>query len=284
MDGSSATVVLSWDWQDLLTALGFMIGIISAVITAYGYIDQRRSSKDLKPVVEMAKLKIDWDLSQEKIKDSQHKIKNLEDQLNKQIPALARIAFLKNQAEFLSEAIGKSYSEWKKIEQELRGTQSEIQDDKSIESVILDLIPEYDKQKKRNALKDRITILGIMLVFFNNILPNMSETFNLGHIVYDITKPGQIIAAILLLITIIQLYTIDKEYQKMMNKYASTLFYSSVLAVLLSIGIIAFLLFLSGNWEFGLVIGILEFVLVGYLYYLYTKGELDRYIQTIKGR
>jgi hypothetical protein len=280
MDAISA--FSSWSWQDQVTAIGIIATIISAIITIFSYLDQRRSSKNIKPLIESEKLKLDWDISQEKLKDSQDKLKNVEDQLNTKIPALARIFFLKNQAEFLSDAIGRSYSELKKIEKELNSTQSEIVIDKSIETAILDLIPEYDRQKKRNALKDRITILGIALVFFNNILPNIAETLYLSRAVYLITQPGQIVAAILLLGTIFQLYTMDKEYQKTINKYASTLFYSSVLAFLLFIGLLMILFLGMHEWELGILLGIFELTMVILLYYLYTKGELDNFIRLFK--
>src|SRR4051794_32863338 len=156
-------------WQDWTALAGFAFGIISII----AYIDQRRSAKGQADIIEFVKRNVDKDISDETIKQLQAQREAMERQVNEHVPALARAAVLKEQAEAHASAVSQHYLEWTRIQRELQESPSGGNLDPAVEKIIIDrLVPKYERQVALDKARNRVTVLSVALALTGSIIPN----------------------------------------------------------------------------------------------------------------
>lgn len=159
-------------WQDIATVFGILFGIISTI----GYIEQRRSSKDQAALIEFARLNVDKDITKESIKSLQNREADMQQQITKSIPVLARVAVLKEQRQGHAEAISTHYQQWRKIEKELNDTDTAIQIEPEIEKQIIDrILPKYEREYAIKRQRNRITAYSVAMALVNSLLPDPTD-------------------------------------------------------------------------------------------------------------
>jgi len=82
-------------WQDWAAAVGIIFGII----TLLAYLDQRRANKKQNTLIEFVKRHVDKEVTEETIRKLDAQREALQRQVREHIPALARSAVLREQAE-----------------------------------------------------------------------------------------------------------------------------------------------------------------------------------------
>lgn len=189
-------LVLNLKWQDWLTIGGFLFGIVTLI----AYIEQRRSTKGTAKLIKWAELNVDKTVSEEEIKKLLAQKSAMESQITQNIPALARVAVLKEQAELHRTAIAEHFSAWQKLISEL-GSAAPIPGlDPQIQTAILDrIVPRFEREQEINRLRTRITVLSVGVAAASTVLP-----FGLGGILAIILTPALASAAL-------RLYALSEE-------------------------------------------------------------------------
>src|SRR5687767_6977247 len=82
-------------WQDWLTIGGFFFGLV----TLLAYIEQRRSTKDASKIAQWAERNLDKAISENEIKNLLVQKAAMQEEISQNIPALARMAVIREQAE-----------------------------------------------------------------------------------------------------------------------------------------------------------------------------------------
>lgn len=174
-------------WQDWLTIGGFLFGIV----TLLAYVEQRRSVKDAAKLAKWAELNLDKSISEKEIEDLLAQKTEMENQITKNIPALARMAVLKEQAELHCRAIAEHYSAWEKLSSELASAAPVPGLEPHIQSAILDrIVPRFLQEQEISRLRTRITVLSVGMAATSAILP-----FGLGSMLAICLAPALISAA-----------------------------------------------------------------------------------------
>ena len=245
-----ATQLSSLKWQDYATIASILFG----VVTLFAYIDQRRSSKGYEAILDIAKRNLDYEISQDKIKESREAIQKLDEHRNeltklvkREIPSLARAAALREQAKVLSDSTAKNYSQWKKVTNELKEIPSEATIDQSVlDEVSSILVPEYERRTSKDTLRDQITIFSIGVVLLNNFLSNIFQIFRMPT---EIIEIGNIFLAIFLASIGIRFFKLSfdgREVQKL--RHQLYLFaYGSILAMGIIFSVIGLIATASGT-------------------------------------
>lgn len=154
-------------WQDWATA----IGIIFGVVTLIAYLDQRRSNKHQNKLIEFVSRHLDKDISEETIENLKKQQKEMQRQVQENLPALARAAVLKEQAELHASALAYHYNEWSKINTELENSPTQGKLDREIENIITDRIsPKYEQKWALDEVRNRITILSATMALTSTFL------------------------------------------------------------------------------------------------------------------
>jgi hypothetical protein len=188
--------VANLQWRDWLTIGGFLFGIVTLI----AYIEQRRSTKDAAKLIKWAELNLDKTISEEEIKKLLAQKSAMEDQIAQNIPALARIAVLKEQAELHRTAIAEHFSAWEKLTSELGSAVPIPGLEPQIQTAILDrIVPRFEREQEVNRLRTRITVLSVGVAAASTVLP-----FGLGSVLGVILAPALISAAL-------RLYALSEE-------------------------------------------------------------------------
>ncbi|MCI5157786.1 MAG: hypothetical protein D3906_04970 [Candidatus Electrothrix sp. AUS1_2] len=164
---SLTSFVASLTWQDWATAVGILFGIV----TLLAYLDQKRAAKKQKSLMDFVNRHLDKDISEETIQQLKAQQVEMQEQVRLHIPALARAAVLKEQANSHAQAITYHYKEWKKVNSELESSPSQGAIDPDIESIIIDRIsPRYEKQWELDTLRNRITAFSVAIALSSTFL------------------------------------------------------------------------------------------------------------------
>ncbi|MFQ6404513.1 hypothetical protein ACIDE9_07065 [Methylophilus sp. 'Pure River'] len=180
--------VLGLEWKDWLTIGGFIFGIVTLI----AYIEQRRSAKGTAALTKWAELNLDKTISEQEIKRLLAQKSEMEEQITKNIPSLARVAVIKEQAELHRQALAQHFSTWQKLTAELESSVPVPGLDPKIQNVILDqIIPRFQQEQEINKLRSRITVLSVSIAAASAVLP-----FGLGSMLAIMFAPALISAAI----------------------------------------------------------------------------------------
>lgn len=153
---------VSIPWRDLVGAIGLFFGAISF----RAYLDQRRENKNSKSLLDFVNRHVDKDISEDALKDLKDKLAEMEKQVDRELPILARRAVLKEQAEVHAKAISRHYRELKAIDSELRTEYCSDQIDDKIREKIVDRIsPRYEKEWELNELRNKIAAICVLVAF-----------------------------------------------------------------------------------------------------------------------
>lgn len=176
------------EWKDWLTIGGFIFGIVTLV----AYIEQRRSAKGTAALTKWAELNLDKTISEQAIKELLAQKSAMEEQISKNIPELARVAVVKEQAELHRQAIAQHFSAWQELTAELGSSAPVPGLDPQIQNAILDqIIPRFQKEQEINKLRSRITVLSVGVAAASAVLP-----FGLGSMLAVVFAPALVSAAI----------------------------------------------------------------------------------------
>ncbi len=238
--------------QDIVTIIGLITGIIGVI----AYLEQRSISKDQKDIHEYVRLNLDYSITQKSLEELVNRHQKTEEDLGK-IPVIARISILKEQANILSGLVAKYYSEWKSISDELKALPQKAEIDPFIERTIIDkVVPDYEKRRKRETLKDRITVLSIGLAFSKSVLP--SETNLIIGLALAVPLASYAIQ-------FIKVSAEDRELQNILKIIEATIYFGipsiGLLLIILSIGIIT-LSDSYDNWPFASFVGLIGFIVI----------------------
>jgi hypothetical protein len=232
--GAAATVHNLWNaiqglkWQDWATLISICFGIVSLI----GYIDQRRTARGQNSITAFAERHVQKDISEEAIAKLQEQRVAMEQDVKLNIPALARTAVLKEQAEMHARAIGQHYVEWKQIQSEtVSPTGGKL--DPELEKMIVDrLLPSFERQVALDRLRNRVTVLSVALALVGNALP------------YPLNTLASILLAFPLGGTLVQFYkatTTDAEAKRTADLVRLSFIFAYMAAMLLFAGGTAFL-------------------------------------------
>lgn len=178
---------LGLKWQDWLTIGGFLFGIVTLI----AFIEQRRSSGETAKLAKWAELNLDKSISEKEIKELLERKAEMEIQITQSIPALARLAVLKEQMELHRKAISEHFSAWSELSKELGTTTTVPGLEQHIQDAIVDrIIPRFQQEQEIGRLRTRITVLSVGVAVASAMLP-----FGLGSILAIFLAPALISAA-----------------------------------------------------------------------------------------
>ncbi len=210
-------------WQDWST----IISLIIAVFSLKAYFQQKKSSKEQSAIIDFVNRNLDKDISGEKLSKLHDKCSILESQIKDDLPNLARIAVLKEQADFNAKAIAHHYNEWNQIVNELKNHPIEFKIDKEIEKTIIDKIIPKDQL---NQIQYKILILCIALI----IIPQL--------LFYPLSLLSKVLFVTIIVCETINYYKLKRVSKNFINYVASFILASfyGMIALLFFIGILKY--------------------------------------------
>ena len=154
----------NFSWQDLLTIAGFMLGVVSLI----AYIEQRKSANSQKALLVLAERQVDREVTQQTVDALHEQRLKIEHDISVRIPALARAAVLREQAEMHARMTSEHFVAWRRLTSQIGEQVANI--DSSIKAVVLDrLLPEYDRREKQERQRVRLTILSVALAIVTSL-------------------------------------------------------------------------------------------------------------------
>jgi len=228
-------------WQDWVALAGFLFGLISLI----AYLDQRRSAKRTAKISEWAERNLDKSVSEEQIKQLLGQKAAMEEQITRNVPALARTAVLQEQAELHAKAIADHFASWKSLTEEL-GSRSPVPGlDPGLQQVILDrIVPRFQRQEQQERLRTRVTVLSVGLAISSAILP------------FPLSSALPILLGIPLLSAAVRLLALNIEDEERAFKAIRTWVHLAYFAVALASAGFAWVMFTSeGVTRTGFVLG-----------------------------
>lgn len=161
-------------WKDWATIVGVLFGVVSMI----AYFDQRRSAKQNADISEFLRRHVSKDISEETIERLNAQRRAMEDQVNNNIPKLARRAVLREQEKVHADAVAKHFTEWQKLQEELKSDAADGGVDPAIEKIIVDrLLPQYERATQVDQLRTRTTILSVAVAIAGVALPGVLSWF-----------------------------------------------------------------------------------------------------------
>jgi len=155
------------------------------------FIEQRRSSGEAAKLAKWAELNLDKTISEKEINELLETKAEMEIQITQSIPALARLAVLKEQIELHRKAIAEHFSAWSELSKELETAPSVPGLERHIQDAIVDrIIPRFQQEQEIGRLRTRITVLSVGTAAASAMLP-----FGLGSILAIFLAPALISAA-----------------------------------------------------------------------------------------
>jgi len=253
-------------WQDMTALVGVIFGLISTI----AYWEQRRSAKAQEAIAEFARRNVDKKVSIEEIQKLDEQKALMKRQVLEEIPRLARVSVLKEQAEIHSHAISEHYKQWQVVTQELGESFSVGKIDQSIESVILDrLLPHYEFDRKQQILRDRITVLSVAMVISGRVFPDPLDVML------------QITLGLFLAITILRLIG-GRARSNREIEFIKTILLSLYIGVFILIGGFGILLFSVGSvTDLGKILRPIMIIisLSGLMGAKWYYGNLDKWLK-----
>lgn len=260
--------LLKFGWQDWLTVGGFLFGIVTLI----AYIEQRRSTKGAAKIIKWVELNLDKSISEEEIKRLLAQKSVMEEQIEKNIPALARVAVLKEQAELHREAIAVHFSAWQKLTSEIESADPVPGLDEQIQNAILDrIVPRYEREQEVKKLRTRITVLSIAAATTSTMLP-----FGLGSILAIMLAPA-------LISTALRLYALSEERNEVYKSLRPWFHFVYGVFAFIVIGFGVLLFSLGDVKELGIVLAYLAcgFGIVLILSYPWLRSRIDKWIASL---
>jgi hypothetical protein len=252
-------------WQDWMTIGGFLFGLVTLI----AYVEQRRSNKSAAKIAQWVERNLDKDISEEEIKKLLAQRAAMQEEISRNIPALARMAVIREQVELHRKATAEHFAAWQALSAELASPTTLPGVDPQIQSVILDRItPQFERQQEVDRLKTRITILSVGVAAASTVLP-----FGLGSVLALIVSPALLSAAV-------RLYALT-ESSDVAYKSLRPLTHAAYLGLALAAGGFGVLLLLVGNvTQIGIY---MAWILVGIgvvalLAYVWLRVPLDQWL------
>jgi hypothetical protein len=177
---------VSW-WQDptllaIIAIIGFafgFVGVIGAVVTALAYRGQQRTEHAFDEILTRATRDWKGEYTEQQIKTMTKEVKNLTDQIQREIPLEARRVFLLEQANVLGQTISELYSQYGLVLTTLGTTRSEDLNPTLSSEIERDIMPAYLRARRRRRLV--IAIVAVLVVATVLVLLNPLGTFVLGR-------------------------------------------------------------------------------------------------------
>jgi hypothetical protein len=155
-------------WQDWVAIGSFTF----SVVTIIAYVDQRRSTKRTALLSRWAELNLDKTLSEEQINTLTEQKAIMEEQVSLKIPALARLAVLREEAQLHERAVAEHFIAWQAARNHLESETVELGIDPQIQQAISDhILPRYIRLERRDRLRTRVTVLSVALAAFSAVMP-----------------------------------------------------------------------------------------------------------------
>lgn len=255
-------------WQDWVAAIGFIFGVISFI----AYWEQKRATKQQEKFFEFAKRHVDKDITEEQLKMLLIQKATMESQITQQIPLLARLAVLKEQAELHVNAIVGHYSQWKNIADEIASRENVSPIDPKIEAFILDkILPQYELRRYQETIRTRVTVLSISMALASSILPFLVKDL----VVYMLAIP--------LVSSLLKLFSMQEDFSHYLPwiRRAIYLIYLGVIITASVLGSI--ILFGSFQLESVKSLGIVAWTFAGILLILspLSKKAIDIFLNSL---
>jgi len=263
-------LVIVFRWQDWLTIVGFLFGIV----TLLAFIEQRRSARGTVKLVKWAELNLDKTISEEEIKQLLAQKSAMEDQIAKNIPALARVAVLKEQAELHRGAIAVHYSAWQKLTSEIESATPVPGLDPQIQNVILDrIVPRFEREQEAIKLRTRLTVLSVSTAAIATMFP-----FGLGSVFAMILSP-------VLISTALKLYALNEERNAAYNSIRLWTHIAYFVCAIFIIGFGALLLYSAENNSTAGLIGRIAcgVGIVLMIAYYFVRSTIDKWLAAMLG-
>jgi len=152
--------------------IGWVFGIISTILTIKNSVDQRKREKAYSLLLEQASLDWEGKYTKEQINELKKQFNNLHNQIESEIPKLAKRILLESQAENLKDSISTQYHQLIEISDKLKDKPALANLPSSIKKDIEnEIIPYHIKKQKKNRTSQIFIIIILVLL----ILPFISE-------------------------------------------------------------------------------------------------------------
>ena len=173
MDASNSLmeIIQTLPWTNILAGLGVLFGII----TLLGYIDQKRSNRELKTVITYLQRELDRDITEEEINKLKNKKDELESEVKEKIPKAGKIAILQDQSEYYQSVISDNFKSFEGIQTKLNqlGANDPANElSPSMKNFILNEIsPKYRLKNIKNKVVEKIFVLFALIFVAGTIMP-----------------------------------------------------------------------------------------------------------------
>lgn len=160
--------VAALTWRDWATVVSVLFG----VITLLAFLEQRRSLGQQADLIQFVRRHVSRDISEDAIRNLEKQRAAMQVQVAQHIPALARAAVLREQADAHAVAVSQHFIEWQRIQGILGTKSSGSALDPAIEAIVVDrLVPRYERQATQDRLRNRITVFSVALALVSALLP-----------------------------------------------------------------------------------------------------------------
>ena len=155
-------------WQDLLTVASVLFGVVSLI----GYFEQRKAARQQASLARFAQLNVDKAVTEEDLEALEGRRASMEAEVLESIPGLARQAVLRQQVAEHSKAASEHFRQLRLLEDELGDAHESSGLDQAIRAEIVDrLLPEYERQRNLDELRNRITVFSVSIALAGTIAP-----------------------------------------------------------------------------------------------------------------
>jgi hypothetical protein len=191
-------------WQDWVAVVGFAFGVVGTIVASLAFIDQLRSKRGQESLIDFVRGHAESILSKGEIEKLKRQQSAMENDIANRIPALARMAVLKEQADAHARAIADHFIQWQSVTGELGAIPSTASIDPKIQRVVLDrLLPKYEYERTRDELRASITLLSVVIAL----------TGTLFYFLFPIAFLIQLILAIPLVLALFRYFAFYSDAQ-----------------------------------------------------------------------
>lgn len=193
---NASSFVSRLTWQDWVTLGSFAFGIV----TLLAFLDQRRSTRRTAALLKWAALNLDKSISEEQIKGLSAQKAAMEQEITEKIPALARSAVLREEAQIHERAVAEHFTALQRIERELGSESFRSALDPQVQQAILDfIVPHYIRLDRRDRLRNRVIVLSVGMATSSAVMP------------FPLSSMFAVVVALALLYTGALLYSVNED-------------------------------------------------------------------------
>lgn len=167
---STSQQFISTDWHDYIP----FVGVIGTAIGIYSFLERRKDKARIDRVNEWLDGNANLSELRTKLEKLEGDTRNAQYFMDNALSISIQNVALKERVKMQADLVAKSYTDYKLTVDKIKELPPEAEIPESIKSdVLANLIPEYEKQREKDTLKDRVTVLSISLLIVNSVFANI---------------------------------------------------------------------------------------------------------------